>query len=105
MTAIRLEVALRDHPPEVEASMHAPFDRSRKSDQATEPRSGVGFLILPVLMAIVLIALTIFHPKASLWISQAVQAEFGGGGIADDMPVQTVQQPGMTIPMRTVNAH
>ena len=61
--------------------MHAPFDR-RKSDQATEPRGGVGFFILPVLMAIVLIALTIFHPKASLWISQAVQAEFGGSGIA-----------------------
>ena len=84
--------------------MHAPFDR-RKSDQATEPRRGVGFIILPVLMAIVLIALTIFHPKASLWISQAVQAEFGGSGIADDMPVETVQQPGMTVPLRTVHAN
>jgi hypothetical protein len=84
--------------------MHAPFDR-RKSDQATEPRGGVGFFILPVLMAIVLIALTIFHPKASLWISQAVQAEFGGSGIADDMPVETVQQPGMVLPMRTVRAN
>jgi hypothetical protein len=85
--------------------MHAPFDRSRKSDDDTKPRSGVGFLILPVLMAIVLIALTIFHPKASLWISQAVQAEFGGSGIADGVPVQTVQEPSMTIAMRTVNAH
>jgi hypothetical protein len=84
--------------------MHAPFDR-RKSDQATGPRGGVGFIILPVLMAIVLIALTIFHPKASLWISQAVQAEFGGSGIADDMPVETVQQPGMALPMRTVRAN
>jgi hypothetical protein len=55
-------------------------------------------------MAIVLIALTIFHPKASLWISQAVQAEFGGSGLADDMPVQTVQPPDMAIPMHTVNA-
>jgi len=85
--------------------MHAPFDRSRKSDDDTKPRSGVGFIILPVLMAIVLIALTIVHPKASLWISQTVQAEFGGSGIADDMPVETVQQPGMAIPMRTVNVH
>ena len=84
--------------------MHAPFNR-RKSDQATEPRGGVGFFILPVLMAIVLITLTIFHPKASLWISQAVQAEFGGSGIADDMPVETVQQPGMALPMRTVRAN
>ena len=85
--------------------MHAPFDRSRKSNDDTKPRSGVGFLILPVLMAIVLITLAIVHPKASIWISQAVQAEFGGSGIADDMPVETVQQPGMSIPMRTVNAH
>ena len=84
--------------------MHAPFDRSRKSDHATEPRSGVGFLILPVLMAVVLSTLAIVHPKASIWISQAVQAEFGGSGLADDMPVQTVQQPGMAIPMHTVNA-
>ena len=84
--------------------MHAPFDR-RKSDQATEPRGGVGFFILPVLMAIVLIALAIVHPKASIWISQAVQAEFGGSGIADDMPVETVQQPGMVLPMRTVRAN
>jgi hypothetical protein len=84
--------------------MHAPFDRSRKSDHATESRSGVGFLILPVLMAVALITLAIVHPKASIWISQAVQAEFGGSGIADDMPVQTVQQPGMAIPMHTVNA-
>jgi len=85
--------------------MHAPFDRSRKSDDDTKPRSGVGFLILPVLMAIVLITLSIVHPKASLWISQAVQAEFGGSGIAGDMPVQTVQQPGMTMPALTVEAH
>ena len=73
--------------------MHAPFDRSRKSDPATESRSGVGFLILPVLMAVVLITLAIVHPKASIWISQAVQAEFGGSGIgnmgriwAEDVP-------------------
>jgi hypothetical protein len=83
--------------------MHAPYDRSRKNDHGTEPRSGVGFLILPVLMAIVLITLAMVHPKASIWISQAVQAEFGGSGIALDMPVETAQ-PGMTLPMRTVHA-
>jgi hypothetical protein len=85
--------------------MHAPFDRSRKSGDVTGSGSGIGFLILPVLMAMVLITLAIVHPKASTWISQAVQAEFGGSGIADDMPLETVQQPGMVIPMRTVNAH
>jgi len=84
--------------------MHAPYDRSRKSSHRTEPKSGVGFLILPVLMAIVLITLAIVHPKASVWISQAVQAEFGGSGIALDMPVDTAQ-PGMAIPLQTVRAY
>jgi hypothetical protein len=85
----------------VETSMHAPYDRSRKGSYRTEPRGGVGFLILPALVAMVLIALVMVHPKASIWISQAVQAEFGGSGIAEEMPVETVQ-PGMAAPVRTV---
>jgi hypothetical protein len=84
--------------------MHAPFDKSRKSSSnKTGPKSGVGFLILPAIVALVLIVLATFHPKASVWISEAVQAEFGGSGLAEDMPVQTAQ-PGMAIPMRTVHA-
>jgi hypothetical protein len=87
----------------VEASMHAPYDRSRKSSDRTEPKSGIGFLILPAVVALALIMLVTLHPKASIWISQAVQAEFGGGGVAEDMPVQAAQ-PGMTVPLRTVRA-
>jgi hypothetical protein len=82
--------------------MHGPYDRSRKSSARTDPKSGAGLLVLPVLMAIALITLAIVHPKASVWISQAVQAEFGGG-TALDMPVETAQ-PGMIAPVRTVNA-
>jgi hypothetical protein len=84
--------------------MHAPHDRSRKSSHRTEPKSGIRFLILPVLMAIVLIVLATVNPKASVWIAEAVQAEFGGAGVALDMPVETAQ-PGMTTPLRTVNAN
>jgi len=84
--------------------MHAPFDRSRKSDDTTSRASGSRFLIVPVLIAIVLLTLAIISPKSSIWISQAVQAEFGGSGIAEDMPVETAQ-PGMTIPMHTVHAN
>jgi hypothetical protein len=84
--------------------MHAPYDRSRKSSYRTEPKSGAGFLILPVLMAIVLVTLAIIHPRASVWISQAVQAEFGGSGIAPDVPVETAQ-PGMAVPLHTVRAY
>jgi hypothetical protein len=84
--------------------MHAPYDRSRKDSSRTEPRSGVGFIVLPVLIAMVLIALVMVHPKASTWISQAVQAEFDGSGIAEDMPVETVR-PVTAEPMRTVHAN
>jgi hypothetical protein len=87
----------------VEASMHAPYDKQRKTSDRAEPKSGVGFLILPAVVALVLIVLATFHPKASIWISEAVQAEFGGYGTVDDTPVQTAQ-PGMAIPMRTVHA-
>jgi hypothetical protein len=84
--------------------MHAPYNRSRKDSSRIEPRSGVGFLILPALVAIVLVVLTMVHPKASTWISQAVQAEFGGSGIAEDMPVETAR-PVTAEPMRTVHVH
>jgi hypothetical protein len=83
--------------------MHAPYDGSRKSSDRTETRSGVGFLILSAVVAFVLVALVTLHPKASVWISQAVQAEFGGSGPAEDLPVQTAQ-PDMAIPLRTVHA-
>ena len=83
--------------------MHGPYDRSRKSNTRTESKGGAGFLILFAAIAIALITLATAHPQASIWISQAVQAEFGGGGVALDMPVETAQ-PGMAVPMRTVNA-
>jgi hypothetical protein len=89
----------------MEASMHAPFDRSRKSDRSTSPDHGIRFLIVPVLIAIVLLTLVVISPKSSIWISQAVQAEFGGGGLAEDMPMEPVQQPGMAIPLHTVRAN
>ena len=84
--------------------MHAPYDRSRQSRHRSEPKEGVGFLVLPAIVAFVLITLTVAHPKSSVWISEAVEAEFGGGGFAEDLPVQTAQ-PDMAIPMRTVDAY
>ncbi len=83
--------------------MHGPYDRSRKSNTRSESKGGAGFLVLFAAVAIVLIILATAHPKASVWISQAVQAEFGGGGVALDMPVETAQ-PGLDVPIRTVNA-
>jgi hypothetical protein len=87
----------------METPMHAPYDRSRSSNDRTEPKSGAGFLIVPVLIVLALIGLTVFHPKASLWISQAVQAEFIGDSNLNEAPTRIVQ-PGMELPMRTVHA-
>ena len=84
--------------------MHAPYDRSRQDSYRSEPKSGVGFLILIAAVPFVLIALAILQPKASVWISQAAEAEFGGSGFSADLPVQTAQ-PDMAIPMRTVDAY
>lgn len=81
--------------------MHAPYDRSRQSRYRSEPKKGFGFLALPAIVAFVLITLTIAYPKSSVWIAQAVEAELG---FAPNIPLQTAQ-PGMTIPMRTVDAY
>ncbi len=84
--------------------MHAPYDRSRKSSHRSGPKEGFGFLALPAIVALLLLAFTIANPKASVWIAQAVEAEFVTAGFAVDMPVETAQ-PGMTMPMRTVDAY
>jgi hypothetical protein len=84
--------------------MHAPYDRSRNSSGRTEPKSGAGFLIVPAVIAVVLIVLAVFQPKASLWISQAVQAEFISDDVLHDAPTRLVE-PGMELPMRTVHAN
>jgi len=83
--------------------MHAPYDKSGNNSYRTKPKSGVRLLVLFSIAGLVLTLLTTLHPKASTWIAQAVEAEFGRG-IAADMPVETAQ-PGMAIPMRTVDAY
>ena len=84
--------------------MHAPFDRSNKSDTAN-PGRGNGFLIIPALIVIVLVTLTITRPNdVSRWINESVEAEFIGGGTADDAPTQ-VARPDMATPERTVLAN
>ena len=83
--------------------MHAPYEKPRNSYR-TEPKSGAGFFILPMALVFVVIVLVVFHPKASVWISQAAQAEFGGGIDPGETPTETVQ-PNMAAPMRTVHAN
>ncbi|MFZ0765407.1 hypothetical protein [Bradyrhizobium sp.] len=82
--------------------MHAPFDRSNKSD-ITSPNRGTGFLVVPGLIVIALVTLAIIQPNMSRWISESVQAEFVGGGNMDDVPTQ-VARPDTATPERTVLA-
>jgi hypothetical protein len=84
--------------------MHAPPDKSRNSSYRTEASIGAKLLILPAIVAVVLAALAIADPKSTTWIAQAVDAEYGGISFAADAPTETAQ-PGMTIPMRTVDAY
>jgi hypothetical protein len=78
--------------------MHAPLDRYSKSYQSTPPKGGVGFLIVPTLIAIALLALAILEPKTSMWVAEAVQAEFPGSIIADDTSPQPARP---AAPIRT----
>ncbi len=82
--------------------MHAPYDKSR-DNYRTEPKRGFGFFILPAILAFALIAFVIAYPKSSIWISQAVDAEFVGSINPTDTPTQTVE-PNAAAPMRTVHA-
>ena len=84
--------------------MHAPYDKPRKSSYRTELKGSVGFLILSAAIAFMLIAFTAFNPKALLWISEAVEAEFAGGINTSNTPTQ-MAQPDMAAPMQTVRVY
>ena len=79
--------------------MHGQFEKPRRKDHLRDD-GGLRFLVVPVVVGVALVALALMHPKSSIWISQAVQAEFGGFGVAADV----AKQPDMAIPMRTVRA-
>jgi hypothetical protein len=91
--------------PHAEASMLVPFDRSNKNQSHRNPKSirekwGFGFIILPMVIAVVLIALAFIQPTASNWISESVQAEFTGDvAMPVEAPTQ-IARPRMN--MRTV---
>ncbi len=80
--------------------MHAPNDK-RKTGYRTEPKSGIGFLILMAAVPVVLLALAILQPKAPVWISQAAQAEF----VSSDFSIGAAAQPDMAVPVQTVRGY
>jgi hypothetical protein len=86
----------------VEASMHGSLNRSDENQNRTDRNWNIGLFGLPVLVMIALVALAIFKPVASVWISEAAQAEFVGPNSPDVAPTK-LAQPAPQI--RTVKAY
>jgi hypothetical protein len=73
----------------MEATMHGSFDRPGQSRNRTQRNWSVGLFAFPILLAIALVGLALAQPAASKWISEAVQAELGGGNLTPEIvPVQ-----------------
>ena len=81
--------------------MHGSFEPPRETrDNGIYRRWGIGFLALPVLLAVALIGLAITHPTASNWISEAVQAEFASTGLAPEAAPTQLARPARGISVR-----
>jgi len=87
----------------MEATMHGSFDRPGQSGNRTQRSWSVGLFTFPILVVIALIGLALAQPAASNWISEAVQAEFGGGNLSPEIAPVELARPAMQI--RTVRAY
>jgi hypothetical protein len=88
----------------MEASMHGTFERSRETgDKNVSRNSGVGFLAVPVFVAVTLVAMAITQPAVSNWIADAAQAEFSGIAMTPDAATAQIAQPAAEV--RTVKAN
>jgi hypothetical protein len=81
--------------------MHGSFDRPGESGNRMQRSWSIGFFAFPILLVIALIGLVIAQPAASRWISEAVQAEFGGG-TPEIAPIQLAKP---TMQIHTVRAY
>ena len=73
--------------------MHGTIDRVGKNNNRIHQSWSVGFFAVPVLLVLALIGLVVFQPAASVWISEAVQAEFSGTDIAPQAAPTQLAQP------------
>jgi hypothetical protein len=87
----------------MEATMHGSFDRPGQSGNRTQRSWSIGFFAFPILLVIALVGLALAQPAASKWISEAVQAEFGGGNSKPEIAPVQLAKPIMQI--RTVRAY
>ena len=81
--------------------MHGSLDRSDENRNRTDRNWSIGLFVVPVLVVIALVALAIIKPVASIWISEAVQAEFVG----PNSPVAPTELARPAMQIRTVKAY
>jgi hypothetical protein len=86
----------------MEATMHGSFERSGEADNHTHQRPSAAFFAIPAFIAVVLAGLMLTLPSASIWISQAAQAEFAGVYPPPEAAPTQLAQP--AAPIRTVKA-
>jgi hypothetical protein len=82
--------------------MHGTFDRSGEPDNRTHQRWNVAVFAIPALVAVALAGLMLTQPSASLWISEAAQAEFVGINPLPEAASTRLAQP--AAPIQTVKA-
>ena len=83
--------------------MHGTFEKSREvRDNNVRRSSGVGFLAVPVVIAVALVGLAIAKPEVSTWIAEAAQAEFAGSVMMPEAPPTQLARPANEI--RTIRA-
>jgi hypothetical protein len=88
----------------MEASMHGTFEKSREvRDNNVRRSSGVGFLAVPVVIAVALVGLAIAKPEVSTWIAEAAQAEFAGSVMMPEAAPTQLARPANEV--RTVRAN
>ena len=78
-------------------------DNSSGKDYGVYEKVGFGFLALPVLLLVTLLGLAIINPRASSWISEAVEAEFSDFSAPPTLAPTEMARPSMAI--RTVRAN
>jgi hypothetical protein len=75
--------------------MHGSFDRIGRNHHRIPSGWSIGFFALPVALLVTLVGLAMFQPSASIWISDAVQAEFTGTNpVREPAPTQLARPAG-----------
>jgi hypothetical protein len=77
--------------------MHGSFDKQGETGNRSSRRWSIGVFAVPVFVVIALIGLALSQPEAANWISAAVQAEFVGSSLPQEVVPTLLAQPAMTV--------